>query len=294
VPGNRSNRSEVRCPKLSPVTRLGWDGCRNARDVGGLPTRSGRTTRAGTLIRTDSLDRLSPAGRSALTAAGAGLVLDLRSDWELEEEHPLDGDPAYVRIPWIDPEADLLRDPDETRIARIYRGSLDRNVVQIAAAYRAISAAPLDAPVVVHCRSGKDRTGLLVAILLDLIGVPRDVIAADYALSEVLLEITDRPVDLRTPPEAVLESLDHLDRAYGGSRAYLVRIGLTDTEIGRLTARLAGFGIEAVVFDRWAADGHRDDDARELAGRVAAPRAEFSFDGFWPRHGVHRAPGSVG
>jgi HAD superfamily hydrolase (TIGR01509 family) len=272
------------------MTHLEWDGCRNARDVGGLPTRYGGTTRAGAMIRTDTLHMLSPAGLAALAAVQPALVLDLRSDFELDEldePHPLDGDPAYTRIPWIDPEAEALRDPDrEPRLADIYCGSLDRNQRQIAAAYRAIAAAPVSAPVVVHCKSGKDRTGLLVALLLDLVGVPRDVIAADYSISEVRLEMTHRPPDLRTPPEVILTSLDHVDRRYGGVRGYLTVCGLTAVEIRRLTARLTPAQVEAVVFDF---DGLLMDTETTM---VESWRAEWrhhgldlSFDGFWPGHG---------
>ena len=126
------------------------------------------------MIRTDSLHRLDPDGREAFDGLGAGLVLDLRSDWELDETHPLDGDPAYRRIPWIDSvrETERVR-ADESGMADIYRGSLERNKVQIARALRAVADAPADAAVVVHCHAGKDRTGLLIALLLELVGVPR-------------------------------------------------------------------------------------------------------------------------
>ncbi|ADB31388.1 HAD-superfamily hydrolase, subfamily IA, variant 3 [Kribbella flavida DSM 17836] len=246
------------------MTDLDWNGCLNARDVAGLPTRYGGTTRAG-IIRTDSLHQLDDAGWAAFHQVRAGLVLDLRSDWEMTEPHPLDGDPAYRRIPWIDPVADQRRMPaDEPLMVDIYRGSLDRNQGQILKAYRAIAEVPLDVPVVVHCRSGKDRTGLLVALLQELAGVPGDVIAADYAMSETRLGIPDRIAALpgtdeeraaagllwRSLPETILGALDHVDQRYGGVRAYLARCGLSAREIHRLGLRLlTPVEFEAVVFD---------------------------------------------
>jgi protein tyrosine/serine phosphatase len=235
------------------VTGLGWSGCPNARDLGGLPTRYGGTTRPRALIRTDSLHKLDEAGRAAFAAYGAGLILDLRSDGELVEPHPSDGAPTYQRIPWIDQVRDRERDPSaELVLADIYRGSLDRNTAQVAKAVRAVIEAP-DGPVVVHCHSGKDRTGMLVGLLLDLVGVPRDLIAADYALSEERLgtvaalagrEWSDEAEQAaamllaHTSPETMLAMLDHVDARYGGARAYLQHCGLTSPELDRLTRRL--------------------------------------------------------
>ncbi|WBQ03258.1 tyrosine-protein phosphatase [Kribbella sp. CA-293567] len=240
------------------MTDLDWSGCLNTREIDGFPTRYGGVTRAGAVIRTDSPDQLDAAGLTALRAAGAGLVLDLRSDWEIEQRHPLDGDAAYRRIPWIDPERELDRVPaDEPLMADIYRGSLDRNQGQIVQALRAIATAPAAAPVVVHCKSGKDRTGLLVALLLDLVGVPRQRIAADYAISEQRLGMLSRLAELpageraaaemlwRTLPETILDSLQHVDTRYGGVRAYLATCGLTAEEVDQLAIRLVGHSIEA-------------------------------------------------
>ncbi|MEV8372887.1 tyrosine-protein phosphatase [Kribbella sp. NPDC056861] len=233
------------------MTDLEWSGCLNTRELGGFPTRYGGVTRAGTVIRTDSPDQLDADGVAALRAAGPGLVLDLRSDWEMKQTHPLDGDAVYRRIPWIDPIREQERVPDdEPLMADIYRGSLDRNQGQIVQALRAIASAPAEAPVVVHCKSGKDRTGLLVALLLDLVGVPREEIAADYAISEQRLGLVARLAELsaderaanemlwRTLPETILDSLEHVDTQYGGVRAYLATCGLTAAEISQLAARL--------------------------------------------------------
>ena len=239
------------------------------------------------MIRTDSLDSLDPSGRRVFDSIGAGLVLDLRSDWEITEPHPLDGAPAYRRFPWIDPAAEAERDADsEPFLADIYRGSLDRNQPQIVSALRAVADAPVDAPVVVHCRSGKDRTGLLAALLLELVGVSRDVIAADYAVSEQRIGLADGPALMRTVPATILDSLDHLDRRYGGVRAYLAACGLTAAEIHRLAARLVSTPVEAVVFDF---DGLlMDTETTMVESWRAAWRhhgLELDLEGFWPGHG---------
>lgn len=252
------------------------------------------------MIRTDSPDKLDAVGREALVAVGAGLVLDLRSDWEMTQTHPLAGVAEYRRIPWIDPVREKERVPaDEPLMADIYRGSLDRNQGQIGAALQALADAPAELPVVVHCKSGKDRTGLLVALLLDLVGVPREEIAADYAISEdrlgVLARIAELPVEeraaaevlSRTLPETILDSLDHVDARYGGVRSYLELCGLTGAEIHRLAMRLVGAPIEAVVFDF---DGLLMDTETTLVKSWEFEWAQHGLelvldDDFWPGHG---------
>ncbi|MGW6195373.1 HAD-IA family hydrolase [Kribbella sp. NPDC055110] len=255
----------------------------NARDVGGLPTRYGVQTRALAVVRSDALD---VADLAEFEALDAGLVLDLRSDWELKQPHPLEGTPAYRRIPWIDPEAELLRDADaEPRLVDVYRNSLTRNANHIGRIFSAIADAPADRPVVVHCQAGKDRTGLTIAVLLDLAGVPREEIAADYAISEVHLGIQDGPEFTRTRPETILGSLEHLDDL-GGVRAYLSWLGLSAAQIHRLATRLVPVDVEAIVFDF---DGLLMDTETTMVESWRAEWAhhglELELDGFWPGHG---------
>jgi HAD superfamily hydrolase (TIGR01509 family) len=255
----------------------------NARDVGGLPTRYGVQTRPRAVVRSDSLDA---ADLATFEALDAGLVLDLRSDWEIKQPHPLEGTPAYQRIPWIDPEAERLRDADaEPRLVDVYRNSLTRNAAHIGRIFAAIADAPADRPVVVHCKAGKDRTGLTIAVLLDLAGVPREQIAADYAISEVHLGIQDGPEFTRTLPETILGSLEHLDQL-GGVRAYLAWLGLSAAQIHRLATRLVPVEVQAIVFDF---DGLLMDTETTMVESWQAEWAhhglELELDGFWPGHG---------
>jgi HAD superfamily hydrolase (TIGR01509 family) len=256
----------------------------NARDIGGLPTRYGVPTRARALLRSECIDA---AGLPEFEAVGAGLVLDLRSDWELKQPHPLAGDAVYQRIPWIDPAAEATRDPAaEPRLVDVYRNSLTRNAAHVSRIFTAIAKAPADRPVVVHCKAGKDRTGLTVALLLDLVGVPRSDIAADYAISETNLGLQDAPAISRSHPDTILGSLSYVDERFGGVRGYLAWLGLSQTQIHRLATRLVPTDVQAVVFDF---DGLLMDTETTM---VESWRTEWAFhgleldlDGFWPGHG---------
>lgn len=239
-----------------PPTDLAWSGCLNARDLGGLPTADGGRIRDRALVRTDNLTRLDDAGRGAFEAYAPSRIVDLRFPSEVQDDpHPCADRPAYVHASYLDPE--ILRDAELSRIrvrlplAATYNRLLDTSLPFVAASVRAVLEAP-DGPVVVHCYSGKDRTGVLVALLLDLAGVPREDIATDYALTEVRLdslaflerfegtaaERADAVWEWRTLPGTMLAVLDHVDNEYGGTRALLLRIGFSDEELDRLVARL--------------------------------------------------------
>ncbi|TDD62217.1 HAD family hydrolase [Kribbella antibiotica] len=264
-----------------------WSRCLNARDVGGFPTRYGVPTATGRLFRTDTPELLDADGQAEFVAVDPGLILDLRSDWELKQPHPFADHPSYQRIPWIDPAAEALRDAAaEPNLVDVYRNSLSRNAANISRIFQAIADTPPDRPVIVHCRAGKDRTGLTIALLLELVGVPRDVIAADYAISEVNLGLQDGPEISRTRPETILGSLEHVESQLGGVRTYLAGLGLTDEQVHRLASRLLPGDVQAVVFDF---DGLLMDTETTM---VESWQAEWRFHGlqldmteFWPGHG---------
>jgi protein tyrosine/serine phosphatase len=246
---------------------LSWDACYNARDLGGLPTRDGGRTRWGALIRTDTLCRLTPAGQAALVAHGVRTIVDVRFPHEIARDpvpHPFSAGapdaPTYLNVPINSG----LTPGQEAEVSKLFargaasRGELNKleidvNPVGIA---RIVSAIAQAAPggVVVHCHAGKDRTGIVVAMLLALVGVPDDVIVADYALSGLKLAelarewldgITQDPIEraalLRQAEptrEAMHETLDHLHGRHGGPDAYLLRGGATPDDLAALRARL--------------------------------------------------------
>ena len=129
----------------------------------------------------------------------------------------------------------------------VYRHLFDARASQLADVARALLE-PDGLPAVIGCAAGKDRTGVVIALLLDLAGVPTPVIVEDYALTaryfsapETVVHPPDwrhEPLELLSRPEFMAETLEHLDQAHGGARALLRREGISDADIDRLVERL--------------------------------------------------------
>lgn len=232
-----------------------WEGFANARSLEGTPTAYG-PIRAGRLYRSDAPSCPADVGLAALAAEGITTVLDLRSADELEmRPSAFVGSPVHRSTPLVDPAAvppdDL--EPAHT-LLEIYRDCIDRNGRTFAVAVQEMASAPAGG-VLVHCAAGKDRTGMLVAVVLGALGAPRDPIVADYAETESRLadyfarELAhiadpvshDRLASLQQSPPATMHgTLDHLDGAYGGPAAYLLSHGVTAHDLERLAQRLTG------------------------------------------------------
>ena len=170
---------------------LEWEGCHNVRDLGGLPVRGGGKIRWGALVRGDCPDRLTKTGWSALQEHGIRTIVDLRNDDELGADlvQRPDG------ITTLHMPLDHLEDTgfwaewgvgQRSGTPLYYLPFLQRFPDGVARVVEAVAAA---APggVFVHCRGGRDRTGLVVMVLLALVGTSASVIAADYALSAARL-----------------------------------------------------------------------------------------------------------
>jgi protein-tyrosine phosphatase len=245
---------------------LTWDGCLNVRDLGGLPTVDGGSTRFGAVVRADSIRRLSDSGWEALVEYGVRRIVDLRFDSELAADPPREL-PLEVVHSSVLPEADsddwaeidAIGDaaPDATTAHKnVYLEFLERFPQAFARAIEAVAHAP-EGPVVIHCVSGKDRTGLVAALLLRLANVSIGEVAADYALSaERLTSFSSRWIEeasseeerLRreriseTPAAAMVGVLEELEARHGGVRGYLSAAGMGKEVSELIRRRLQGGG----------------------------------------------------
>lgn len=245
------------------MTSLVWDGCVNVRDLGGLHTETGETTRHGRIVRADNLRRLSARGKAALLAHGVRRVVDLRFPEELADDPEGDLPVEVVHVSLFgetrteewQTEMNAVMDDSATAdeyLRRWYSDFLDRYRDRFGVACRAIAEAP-EGAVVVHCHGGKDRTGLLAAVILRLAGVPIEFVAADYARTQEALgvrtlpwiEEAPDPVERHrrellhpTPAGVMVDVLRGLDERYGNVERYLRGAGVTEEQLDRLRERL--------------------------------------------------------
>lgn len=224
----------------------------NARDLGGYPTLDGGRTRWRSLVRADDLVQLTPEGVAALADYGVRTVVDLRWPGEVNAAlHPIPRDLKQVEYhqvsllmatenEWGERSAGCTKEMWKCAV-------LDHTRPQIRRVLQVIAAADPQ-PLVFHCVAGKDRTGLIAALLLTLANVVPEAIAYDYVASGDRLrdayvrrypQLDPEQVAefVRCPEEGVYNMLDYLVRQ-GGPRAFLRAIGLSGEEIDRLYLRL--------------------------------------------------------
>lgn len=220
------------------VTRLDVPGTHNFREVApGVLTR-------GRLYRSDALHRLTVEGRSRLRELGIGQVIDLRSafDRRIGGRDRLRGTGARRLSVPID-GAPRNPNPRTLSLREVYQVVLTRHQADLGRVIRTIASA--EDPVVVHCTAGKDRTGLVAALILTALEIDRDIIVADYAATAANLSgewtermlrkvrrfrvpVTDNLIEVLTgsPPTMLTETFDWLDSTHGGVLAYLENAGV--------------------------------------------------------------------
>jgi protein-tyrosine phosphatase len=224
----------------------------NVRDLGGCQTKDGQVTRRHALLRADDLCRLTPDGEQALLEYGVRTVIDLR--WPADtESHPnfLHKTPGPIQHQHIS----LLGTSIEAWHAVRPLGPkelfnclvLHYFQAELCTVFQAIAAAPAGG-VLFHCVSGKDRTGVVAALLLALVEVETDIIIQDYSRStEKLREpyLAAYPNEpeatlerVRCPPEQVHNMLAYIHDQYGDAASYLYAIGVSKNEVIRLQERL--------------------------------------------------------
>jgi hypothetical protein len=232
------------------------EGLDNLRDVGRLPLVGGGVTRSGELLRSAVLHYVTDRDvRHLVDEIGLQLIIDLRTAREIDRDGPTPVARAGVRTVALSfiPEngRPLPETGDDTDpMLRDYLGYLVDRTENVLEAVRLL-AAPGGGPTLVHCQAGKDRTGVLVALVLDAVGVQRDAVVEDYRLSAHHVEVMFRrwsdsleypmPDDL-TPhlprAEVIAAVLDRLDTAHGGAAGWLRTNGLEPDALERLRARL--------------------------------------------------------
>jgi protein tyrosine/serine phosphatase len=242
------------------VTRtLAWAGLLNVRDLGGLTTEYGTQTRYSALIRADNVRRLDDA--QTLLEHRVSRVVDLRYAVEFDED-PIDELPVevvHVSLlgEWDDEyraalEAQMAASAPPEYLRWSYLEFLERFAGNFAAAIHAVATARRGA-VCIHCMGGRDRTGLVAALLLRLAGVSIRDVADDYAASGEALadahtawvaaapddeERQRRAIFGHAPADVMVDVLEELERRHGSVAAYLRAAGVPEHELNAVRARL--------------------------------------------------------
>jgi protein-tyrosine phosphatase len=224
---------------------LEWAGCVNVRDLGGLATADGGVTRFGAVVRADNIRQLTAEGWRSASRYGISTILDLRSEAECNADPapPVDVHLDVVRISLFDDfdsdaayRADLEKrvagsDPREAYRV-LYTDALERNRALFARALQVVAGAG-SGGVLVHCLGGKDRTGVLAALLLRLAGVPIASVADDYHRSEQRLGIPD------SAPVGVIDRvIESLEIRHGSVEDFFLDAGATVTDVAQARERL--------------------------------------------------------
>jgi protein-tyrosine phosphatase len=231
---------------------IALEGAVNFRDLGGYATADGRRTRWRVLFRADGLSELTGADLAVFRQLGIRTVVDLRTGHELEQSrfdvaaHPVE----FHHFPFI---KSLANDEEFARVPGFlgvqYRQMLEDAAPQIVGALTAL-ATPEARPAVFHCTAGKDRTGLLSALVLSLLGVPEDTVVADYALSggamtrlraklvvkypDGKLLIGDSDDIFSADPANMVALFAHLKEQFGTVDDYAAKIGVPDDVLAAL------------------------------------------------------------
>lgn len=234
----------------SPIDATTDDRPANLRDLGGLPLIGGGFTRTGILLRSDA--PYAGDTRSIAPVWPPRTVVDLRSEVETTiSPRTWPADTRVIHHPLFTAarvDGHLAKPPTMTDM---YQEMLDLVPDRIAAVPGLISA---DGPALVHCTVGKDRTGVVIAILLMLSGVDRDAIVTDYRRTEASMPgivrrirahinvpddfDADHPM-AQAPAEAIEAVIDRVDSERGGARGWFLRNGGDPTALENLVGRLA-------------------------------------------------------
>jgi len=239
---------------------LVWPDLLNARDLGGLRSASGGDTVRRHIVRSDNLNKLAPAGVAALVAYGVRTVIDLRDPRELAKfPNPLAATPppgvVFLNVPLIsDEEWEAIKDPERRAEGYVLTAKLSQ--ANIANALAALSDAP-PGGVVIHCHAGKERTGIVAALLLSLAGVPDAVVADDWVASDAYLQPlyeewlaneTDPAIRAKraegfvTRADHILDLLTYVRRSHGSVEAYVLAGGVSADQLDRVRRRLSSSG----------------------------------------------------
>ena len=245
--------------ELAVTRHLPLPGTYNFRDAGGYPLASGEWLALGRLYRSDALAGLDAAGRAVLTERGVRTLVDLREAEELSlAPDALDG--VEVRVAHHPLYGGRLSRQAPISLEQVYEQLVDDHGEALAAAVAEL-AAPGALPALVHCTAGKDRTGIVIALVHAVAGVSDADIADDYArtsqyltpdaVAAITRNVPSRQLSgavatavLACPPEMILATLARIRETHGSVEEYLIARGASADMLAALRAALTTAQLE--------------------------------------------------
>ena len=266
--------------RRAAVRLLPLEGGRNFRDLGGYPASGGRTVKWGRVFRSGMMANLTGADYDYLSAMGIRVVCDFRSSTERASEPTRwQATPPIEYRTWDSAEDDgtgglglgaLLSQPGATpeQVAATMTDNYPNIAEEHKEKYREVfhRLAAGELPLAFNCSAGKDRAGTAAALILSALGVPREIVVQDYALSERLVDyeaalvgddapredpdrapsglLAGRPTELirpllRSDPAYIRSTFAYLDETYGGVMGYIrTELEIDDTELAGMRAAL--------------------------------------------------------
>jgi protein tyrosine/serine phosphatase len=234
------------------MTAVDLAGAYNVRDLGGLKTKDGRVTRSGAVYRGDSLDNITPSDAEILfTELRIGTIVDLRTKAETQLTGLLFPVPRYRYSVLV--EGRLGKEPfpsdDPAELAKVYLHNIDTGRAAVKGTFEII-ARNLDAGVATlfHCAAGRDRTGIMTAVLLGLVGVTDGQIAMDYVQSNrnarrvtkklaenpLYANHQDHPAVILLNEKTIIGFMRLLRDNYGGPRRFCLDSGISQEVISTI------------------------------------------------------------
>ena len=251
--------------QIDPRRHLNINGSYNIRDLGGYKTLDGKVTRWKSFLRSDDLHLLPPSSQSTLLEYGLTTIVDLRRPDELKEKPNVFKNSPQVKYQNYDLAGDTENPTYPSEISNtstsftrvnfsLYYHWIDHRQGEICSILSTL-ASPDVRTGLFHCAAGKDRTGMIAAILLGIARVPIETIIEDYGLTARFLFEADRSKRIESgedvsnytwqdyrrldcPPNEMLKVLQYIQTKYGGFEKYSRTIGLNDKQIKDLRNHL--------------------------------------------------------
>jgi len=222
------------CIRVSEPLQL--DGANNVRELGGYPAKGGTTAKR-VYLRADGLQNLSDHDLKKLADYGVCQVIDLRSDREKEYMPDRVGtNMAYFHVGMLDQmNSKSFKGQGPESMYALYQSLLDDSAEQIGTVMHLLAEVK-EGAALFHCTAGKDRTGIIAMILLELAGVPKEYIIADYSVTETYMKdvfarqkeqaeangIEIKDYMLQSKPEDMERTIEYFHQKYSDAETYLL------------------------------------------------------------------------